>query len=186
MRSALFVVSCFISLTCLAGTSNPCGDLKSEQIRLALIASNLANANTTRTPEGGPYRPLQIKFCLNGICNAVRDSRPPVIKYLPDHPDADQNGYVAFPNINRAAEYAAFNTAATKLKLLAKSQVCGSRAVDHSDSILIRYAKGIAGVVEDIFNFDKSHQVVSWGRTDSKGLRTTTNFKPDGDVASYQ
>ena len=80
--------------------------------RMNTIASNMANANTTRTQEGGPYRRKDVVFAvepaqggqsdLEGVKvkEVVQDSAPPVLVYDPGHPDADANGYVAMPNIN--------------------------------------------------------------------------------------
>lgn len=95
--------------------------LSAERTRMNLISSNLANANTTRTPEGGPYKrkdavfsaaPLENTFdrTLDGatgqqvrqvqISRIVEDQNPPRIQYDPSHPDADPQGYVAMPNVN--------------------------------------------------------------------------------------
>jgi flagellar basal-body rod protein FlgC len=82
------------------------------------IANNIANAETTRTPQGGPYRrqqtvfslPLQIagganKVNLMGPTPSVEeDDAPPKLVYDPGHPDADAKGYVALPNVNVVEE----------------------------------------------------------------------------------
>jgi flagellar basal-body rod protein FlgC len=95
--------------------------LSAQRLRMNLISGNLANANTTRTKEGGPYRrkeaifaaqPLEQSFKkilterqnkqLAGVkvVRIYEDPNPPVMKYDPQHPDADDKGYVAMPNIN--------------------------------------------------------------------------------------
>ncbi len=85
--------------------------LIAQKVRLNTIASNLANANTTRTPEGGPYRRRDVVFSsvlvdemkgLEGVrvIDVVEDSSPPKVVYAPGHPDADRNGFVKMPNIN--------------------------------------------------------------------------------------
>ncbi len=95
--------------------------LSAERTRMNLISGNLANANTTRTPEGGPYKrkdavfsatPLENTFSrkLDGasgqhvrqvqLSRIVEDQNPPRIQYDPSHPDADPQGYVAMPNVN--------------------------------------------------------------------------------------
>jgi flagellar basal-body rod protein FlgC len=92
--------------------------LEMQRARIELVASNLANAQTTRTAEGGPYvRRLPVveaaaaqraefgdaldralrEVKLRGV---VRDPSPPVLKHEPGHPDADANGYVAYPNVD--------------------------------------------------------------------------------------
>ena len=90
-----------------------------------LISSNLANANTTRTPEGGPYKrkdavfsaiPLEAEFgrVLDSatrqqvrqveVTEIVEDRNPPRRHYDPSHPDADEQGYVSMPNVNVVEE----------------------------------------------------------------------------------
>lgn len=87
--------------------------LEAQKIRLNVIASNLANINSTRTPEGGPYRRRDVLFqtyiydnLAHGVdvVRVVEDERPPRIAYEPSHPDADKNGYVRYPNINPMEE----------------------------------------------------------------------------------
>jgi flagellar basal-body rod protein FlgC len=167
-----------ISISAFASTSKECQELKSEQIRLSLIGSNLANINSTRTPEGGPYRPYIVKSCANGGCDAKQEDRAPILKYLPGHPDANENGYVAFPNIDIKREYAAFNMTALKLKLLAVKSTCGAKVtIDNgSSSFALHYKSMGSDVKEDIFNLNSQHQVVSWMREDFKGVATTSNF----------
>lgn len=123
--------------------------MRAQRTRQNAISSNLANAETTRTAEGGPYRrqfavleaggkqrearllnkeiglagrstsaghlpipadnyPRDERFFGRGV-NVVEireDSRPPKMVYNPSHPDSDENGYVAMPNINVVQEMA--------------------------------------------------------------------------------
>ena len=95
--------------------------LSAQRIRMNVISSNLANANTTRTPEGGPYKRKDVLFAaqpqgesfkrmlqsrmhsaLSGVkvAGVVEDGRPPEMKFDPGHPDANEEGYVPTPNIN--------------------------------------------------------------------------------------
>ncbi len=99
--------------------------LNVQRQRMDTIASNLANIETTRTPEGGPYRrkdvvvssmPLAENFAVslnreleNSIRQAVvvkiiEDQSEPILVFNPDHPDANEEGYVALPNINLMTE----------------------------------------------------------------------------------
>lgn len=101
--------------------------LSAERTRMNLISSNLANANTTRTPEGGPYKrkdavftatPMERQFnrILDGataqqvrkvaVSEIVEDQNPPRLQYDPGHPDANAQGYVAMPNVNTVEEMA--------------------------------------------------------------------------------
>ncbi|MEW6602840.1 MAG: flagellar basal body rod protein FlgC [Nitrospirota bacterium] len=87
--------------------------LESQRVRMNTIASNMANAQTTRTENGGPYVKKDVVFStmpvnvqadrnLNGVkvAGIVEDRKPPIVVYDPGHPDADENGNVSMPNIN--------------------------------------------------------------------------------------
>ena len=74
-----------------------------QQRFLETIAGNLANAHTTRTPEGGPYR-RQVAVDEGGEVRTVEDPRPGRQSYDPGHPDADANGFVTEPNVNVESE----------------------------------------------------------------------------------
>jgi flagellar basal-body rod protein FlgC len=101
--------------------------LSANRKRMAAISSNIANAQTTRTTEGGPYRRKEVVYgaepvrdsfstILEGELDAMAKSvhatevistnRPPILKYEPNHPDANEQGYVAYPNINVMEEMA--------------------------------------------------------------------------------
>lgn len=102
--------------------------LTSQRIRLNVIASNLANMNTTRTPEGTPYRRRDVVFStypfeealrvagrstLTGVrvVDVVEDARPFRMVYDPSHPDANEEGYVMYPNVNPLEEMVNMMTA---------------------------------------------------------------------------
>ena len=88
--------------------------LTAERLRMDLISSNIANINTTRTEDGGPYKKKvaifqeQLERKINGQNEgsgvkvaAVEEAKtPPKMIYDPGHPDANKDGYVAMPNIN--------------------------------------------------------------------------------------
>ena len=98
--------------------------MEAQRSRAELITENLANADTTRTPEGGPYKrkdavftatPVSYSFAdqlsmVSGQSDGVAmsdvavDDSDPERRYMPGHPDADAEGYVAFPKINPAEE----------------------------------------------------------------------------------
>jgi flagellar basal-body rod protein FlgC len=86
-----------------------------ERLRMDVIASNLANANTTRGADGQPYRRQEVILqekspsfgeVLGGVMVAgiADDPTPPRRVYDPGHPDADKNGYVTMPNVNPVTE----------------------------------------------------------------------------------
>lgn len=68
------------------------------KLEMSVIASNIANINTTRTPEGGPYKRRTL-ICKNSNCELV-ENLGETKKYIPDHPDASGDGYVRFPKID--------------------------------------------------------------------------------------
>ena len=95
--------------------------LTAQRTRMETVASNLANARTTKTPEGGPYRRKQPVFTAEPMAapfgdqlglalrsvrveRIVEDKGPPVMKYEPGHPDADAAGMVAYPNVDPVQE----------------------------------------------------------------------------------
>ncbi|MDO8454923.1 MAG: flagellar basal body rod protein FlgC [Sulfurimonas sp.] len=119
--------------------------LSAQRVRVNTISSNIANAQTTRTDEGGPYRRKEVVFkaidfnqhlneAMSNSTNSAkyqdplnegdfgkkvnpaimsviidkisRDDKEPKLKFDPSHPDADANGYVAYPNINPVIEMA--------------------------------------------------------------------------------
>jgi len=101
--------------------------MSAERTRAELLTENLANSETTRTPEGGPYRRKDAIFTsapqtspFSAIFNTamdsgvegvevsdiVQDSSDPIKRYMPGHPDADKDGYVAFPRVNPAEDMA--------------------------------------------------------------------------------
>jgi flagellar basal-body rod protein FlgC len=89
--------------------------MSAERLRMDVIASNLANANTTRGPNGLPYQRQEVILqersasfgeVLGGVMVAgiVDDPTPPRRVYDPGHPDADAQGYVTMPNVNPVTE----------------------------------------------------------------------------------
>jgi len=100
--------------------------LAAERQRSEIIAANMANAETTHTEAGGPYRRREVVFQPAGssfrlalantassmgpapgsvqISEVMDDPTPPIMRYEPGHPDANKDGYVAFPAINPAME----------------------------------------------------------------------------------
>ncbi len=105
--------------------------MAAQRARTDVLVENLANAETTRTPEGGPYRRKDVVFrtveagsafashfdreldlfarqnpAQTGVevAETLLDQREPERRYIPGHPDADAGGYVSFPNVNPAEE----------------------------------------------------------------------------------
>lgn len=99
--------------------------MAAQRTRAELLTENLANAETTRTPDGGPYRRKDAVFTASNtpsdfqsvfvshldphnqgvaVREVVVDSRDPIMRYMPGHPDADASGYVGFPRVNPAED----------------------------------------------------------------------------------
>lgn len=93
--------------------------LQAQRTRLNTISSNLANVETTSTPEGGPYKKKSVYFEATSIpfkdhlqssmnreaqgvkvARIIEDQEPPQKVYNPSHPDAGDDGYVEMPNIS--------------------------------------------------------------------------------------
>lgn len=108
--------------------------MQAERVRAEVVAANMANAETTRTESGGPYRRQHVVFAANQpdeefakslgaavsspmhpivdeeppggvhVAQVIEDSAPPLKRYDPGHPDAGPDGYVAYPDINPLTE----------------------------------------------------------------------------------
>lgn len=121
--------------------------LSAEQLRLDLVANNLANINTTRTAEGGPYRRRVAVFAellrrtAEGVAGhgvrvaaVVEDNGPPLLVYDPDHPDANAQGYVELPPINVVNEMVDMLTATrayeASLTVLNAGKAMAQKALD--------------------------------------------------------
>jgi flagellar basal-body rod protein FlgC len=101
--------------------------LAAQRLRMNTISSNIANINTTHSPEGGPYRRKDVVFesmpdARNfgelvtmppndqlqrvQVTDVISDDKAIDLRYEPDHPDANPEGYVAYPKINLMEEMA--------------------------------------------------------------------------------
>ena len=102
--------------------------MSAQRTRINIVSANIANAQTTHTKEGGPYKKQNVVFeevllqaqkgqepqttqqknelALRGVgVKTITESKDdPVMKYEPNHPDANKDGYVAYPNINPVVE----------------------------------------------------------------------------------
>lgn len=131
--------------------------LSATRTRVNTIASNIANAETTRTPEGGPYKrkdvvqistETQSKFASAldratlskpSILAVVEDQQDPRKVYQPGHPDADKEGFVAYPNINMVETMTNMVSASRLYQANVTAMETVRRMVDDAQRISIRF-----------------------------------------------
>lgn len=104
----------------LTGIHSTTAALNAERLRLDIISQNIANAQTTRGPDGRPYQRQVVVFetalrqAMDGraqsptlrVARVDKDTRPGQILHNPGHPDADARGMVAMPNVSIHEEMA--------------------------------------------------------------------------------
>lgn len=133
--------------------------LSAERQRAEVTSANLANAQTTHTPDGGPYvrkevvfsaanaSPFQTVFNRVGhfgeapagaveLSGVVDDNTPPVMRYEPGNPDANKDGYVAYPAINPVTEMVDLMDATRAYQLNASAVGAAKQMIQESISIL--------------------------------------------------
>ena len=133
--------------------------LAAERQRAEVVAANMANAETTHTATGGPYRRKEVVFSssgnlpfrmmlagfhstLSGAMPAVRvrqvvdDPTPPLLRYDPGHPDADKDGYVAYPAINPIQEMVDLMGAVRSYQLNASAITATKQMIQQSLELL--------------------------------------------------
>lgn len=131
--------------------------LGAERWRAEVVAANMANAETTRTPQGGAYRrqllvfraqpaprfPLLLarlgKTTPDGgvrVERVVADASPLPIRYEPGHPDANSAGYVTYPNVNPVMEMADLLSAVRAYQLNAAAVQAAKSMIQQSLQIL--------------------------------------------------
>lgn len=163
-----------------------CGDLRRSALRMSAHASNIANRTATRTPEGGPYKRIDVVCRVAGgaFCDVQKSEEVKQV-YSPTSPDADSNGYVKFPDISLASEWAGLNAAAAELKLLAQKGVCGTKAIDQGTAMLIKYHSDFE-VMTDTFQFHADGRVSTWSRVGKDGKASNLAFRDDGTIVGQE
>ena len=112
-------------MSLLSSISVSASGMSAERERAEVLVENIANADTTRTAEGGPYRRRDVVFQSDSVSSPfssvlhnqmdtqvkgvsvsdiIIDSSDPERRYMPGHPDADKDGYVAMPRVNPAQD----------------------------------------------------------------------------------
>jgi flagellar basal-body rod protein FlgC len=129
--------------------------LSAQRLRMNLISSNMANVNTTRTETGEPYKRKDAVFeaaktsgfqtmldqqMVQGgggvnVSRIIEDNKPFIQKYDPDHPDADDQGYIQLPNVNIVEEMV--------------NMISASRSFE-ANATAVRATKDMAGIALEI------------------------------------
>jgi flagellar basal-body rod protein FlgC len=112
-------------MSLLSSLSVSASGMSAERERAEVLVENIANADTTRTADGGPYRRRDVVFQSDSVASPfssvfqnqldsqtkgvsvsdiIVDNTEPERRYMPGHPDADKNGYVAIPRVNPAQD----------------------------------------------------------------------------------
>lgn len=133
--------------------------LSAERQRSEVIASNMANAETTHTEDGGPFRRKEVVFASSSnasfhlafanaggnlgsnagtvrVSQVVDDATPPVMRYEPGHPDADKDGFVAYPAINPVQEMVDLMGSTRAYQLNASAVTAAKQMIQQSIDIL--------------------------------------------------
>lgn len=133
--------------------------LSAERQRSEVIAANMANAETTHTDDGGPFKRKEVVFSSQGnssfqlafsnaggfpaktggtvrVSQVVEDKTPPVMRYEPGHPDADKDGYVAYPAINPVQEMVDLMGSTRAYQLNASAITAAKQMIQQSIDIL--------------------------------------------------
>ncbi len=133
--------------------------LAAERQRSEVIATNMANADTTRTESGGPFKRKEVVFASTGnasfhmayasagnlasrnagtvhVAQVVEDQTPPVMRYEPGHPDANKDGFVAYPAINPVTEMVDLMGSVRAYQLNASAVTAAKQMIQQSIDIL--------------------------------------------------
>lgn len=161
-----------------------CADLRRAALNMSAHTSNMLNRTTSRTPEGGPYKRLEVvcKAAGGSFCDLekVEDVRT---ELNPKHPDADLNGYVKLPVINIGNESAGLNAAASEIKAIATQGVCGTKALEQGLLTIVKYDADFE-VMMDTMTFGQDGRISRWSRTTREGKTQNLTFKEDGTPVS--
>ena len=142
-------------MSLFASLSVSASGMSAQRTRAEIITENLANAETTRTPDGGPYRRKDVVFESGGGTSSFSsilgdamtpggvsvsainvDQGDPEQRYQPGHPDAGPDGYVAYPRINPAQEMVDLMSASRSYQANIASMSAVKDMISHSIDLL--------------------------------------------------
>jgi flagellar basal body rod protein FlgC len=162
-----------LALSLNAYATSECQTINELQLKMDAHASNYLNAETTRTPEGGAYK--YKKVVCSGTCK-VQEVKSFFHKYLPNHPDADTNGYVSFPQIDKEAEKGFISAYAKSLVMVSKACPTAAKVLEiqNGPAALMTYKSG--NIISDTINFMADGSVISWVRQTKNGESKILNL----------
>lgn len=149
-----------------------CSLIEKATLAISVHASNWSNSMTTRVPEGGTYK-LKTILCNHSGCE-IREQGKFIMVYEPNHPDADVNGYVKYPDIDKNKEYKLMSAQAQILREFGPHCPQKVKVLNNKNSALIEYKSG--RVKHDVFNFKKDSNLVSWLRESTDNDSRILNF----------
>ena len=151
-----------------------CRNLKKSFLRVSVHGSNLRHFRVTKTPSGEPYQALILR-CHRKNCYIAKEAKY-ISRYLPEHPHANNKGFVRYPDINPQREQTALRAAVMELSALARRQTCGSSLDQTPDGMLIKYRLS-QKVESDVFNINQNRQIISWVRNFRDGKSVILSFE---------
>lgn len=149
-----------------------CDLIKKASLAIAVHASNFANSNTTRTPEGGAYKRKSLT-CDQAACE-IQEHRQFKMLYQPGHPDANPEGYVQTPAIDKNKESILISAQAQILRQLGANCPKLVKVSNLKNSAIIEYKTG--SVKFDILNFKDNNNLSTWVRESADGQTRILNF----------
>lgn len=156
-----------------------CADIQKAATKLQIFADNIANKDTTRTVEGGPYKRVDVT-CRELFCETSAQADFKLVKN-PQHPDANGAGYVQLPNIDLASQYASLTSAAAEVRLLGENKTCGASALGNASMAMIKYG-GASLIQQDTFAYSTDGHLTSWTRILKDGTTKSYAFAQDGSI----
>lgn len=153
-----------------------CSDVNLAKQKLIISSTNWYNRSTTKTSEGSFFKRRALINCRRDKCQ-VKKEPTGIVKFYPQHPDANSKGFVTFPKINPRKELVWATSAAIALKNYAKKGVCNLKiAKDKKGLSSIIYPSDDKSVLRDSFVFNNG-LLISWKRIARNGKKMVINFK---------
>ena len=153
-----WVLSIFLIFPTFAAIE--CHQVDELKTKLNIYSSNYLNAENTKGSDGSFYKKRIVQSCHNGKCHVIKLNRFKQV-YNPTHPDADANGHVKYPFIDKTREYALINKSVRELKVLARKKACNTKLLVNRKDRSVFKVKYIDDPVSDKFKF-QDDKVMSW------------------------